>query len=123
MAKLYQEANRVQFYRCKGNWCNNQEMSLHPKVSSKLSPWAQQEYSRWLYWKDQGNQPKQNELVEDELYRSLYDREFERNALNNWSKKQYLEFRKSMIDLTFETIHFSEVIQRLNRWNALFTYR
>lgn len=95
----------------------------HPKVSENLSSWAQQEYSRWLYWKENGNTPILNESIEDELYQTLYNKEFRKNALSFWTPKQYLEFRKKMLESTFKTVYFSEVIVWLNKWNALFKQR
>ena len=95
----------------------------HPQVPETLSSWAQDEYSKWLYWKEEGNQPAHDENVEDDLHRTLYDKEFRKVALDTWSRKQYIDFRKRIMEITFKTAYYAEVINWLARWNALFEYR
>ena len=94
-----------------------------PQVPETISSWARDEYSKWLYWKEEGNQPAHDENVEDELHRTLYDKEFRKVALDTWSRKQYIDFRKRIMEMTFKTAYYAEVINWLARWNALFEYR
>ncbi len=91
-------------------------------MSEKIrSEWAQNKLDEWERWKNEGNQPRYDYHVVNELTSTIYDKEYQKNAMDTWDKKQYLDFRDKIIKLTFETVYYPEAVRYLENWNIKFS--
>lgn len=85
--------------------------------------WKEKAINEWNGWKKEGNLPKHDQNVEDELFETIYSREFRKEMMEKWTKKQFLTFRKRIQDISFETIYYKEAIDLLAKLNLFFEYR
>lgn len=92
---------------------------LHKKVSDKLDPWQQSQYSKWFYFKDEYD-AAEDENIKKYLFETIYNKEFQKK-MDLWSKQDYLDFRAGLIQKVFATIYFGELIDRLSEWNLKFS--
>jgi hypothetical protein len=94
-------------------------MKIHERVSDKLDPWQQEQYSKWFYFQDDYD-CAEDENTKQFLFDTIYNKEYQKK-MDLWSSKDYLEFRDTLIQKTFATIYFGELIDRLADWNIKFS--
>jgi len=85
------------------------------------SEWAQNKLNEWERWKYEGNEPRHDDDIVNELTSTLYDKKFQESMMDGWDKKHYLEFRDKIIKLTFETVYYPEAVWYLENWNIRFS--
>jgi len=91
-------------------------------MSGKIhSEWAQNKLDEWEKWNNEGNEPRYDDDVVEQLTSTLYDKKFQEDMMDFWDKKQFLKFRDDMIKLTFETVYYPEAIWYLENWNINFS--
>ena len=91
-------------------------------MSEKIrSEWAQNKLNEWEKWKSEGNEPRHDEDIVKELTSTLYDKEFQKNAMDAWDERRYFEFRDKIIKLTFKTVYYPEAVWYLENWNIRFS--
>ncbi len=68
---------------------------VHPKVSPKLDPWQQEQYSKHFYFTDEYDSAE-DKNVEKFMLDTIYDEEYQKK-MDLWTQKDYLEFRDELI--------------------------
>jgi len=86
-----------------------------------MSEWGKAKMDEWHHWQEEGNEPKYDDEIVKELTSTIYDKEFQKNAMDTWDKKHYSEFRDKIIKLTFETVYYPEAVWYLENWNIKFS--
>jgi len=70
--------------------------------------------------KHSGDKAVEDPTVNKFLLDTIYDKNFKRTIMANYTKKDYLKFRETLIKKARNTVYFPELIWYLEEWNSLF---